>query len=1305
VLSAGSLSAVPTGAHTPVVVVITGTDLASNASCGDTSVTVGRWHWALLQCNATALVLQSGAGGGVALDVTVTVGGQAGVISAAVSYAAPVITNVIGTGFSTAGTIVPPLFPSPSIPGPRARPLLPAAALVCPGAAARGPQGLFAVAVPSPTRHCSVAVPPPAHPPRPTAVLAGGSAVTLEGTSFGPVNAVRVVTFGPASGDPVYTPVCSLVADAGGVQNLACMVGPGVGAGLLWAVAVEGQASAVFPVPTAYRPPVISSVTGPGSALASTAGGEQVVILGSGFGPVDANAITNVTYGKTGVEFVAQACFVMADPVASLSRLQCLTAPGTGAGLQWVVTIAGQSSDPWGFTSYAPPSVLSFDGEGARNADTQGAQRVRVWGTNFGAALGPNDTISYRVVVANASDNRLPVVDVAGPGGVLTFVPLNCTIVVPHTGIDCYTAPGGGGSMLWTVQIDGQLNRDPVASYGAPQIFSLARVGAAGQVAPVGPAGLPTAGNVTLLVSGANFGPASSAGPLGSGRGPLVQYVRVLSQVQEVPVASFTVLNHTALRVVVGPGIGKNLTLRVGVAGQGSTSAAGATLDYLPPVVTGVTPSRGPANAAGGVYAVVVSGVNLGLSAGASVSVIVGNPEDGSASGPVPATPLFPPGGVGQPLEQVSFLMPAGFGTRRAVRVLVYPPLHPELASASDPLADGAVAFFDYPAPAVAAVVTSVVQNGTAAAEDVLARVGPVDLATVRLVTVLGGNLGSSAALSATSIGFSLRMQPRALGQAGPVPGAWEALPQAQVVNWTDASVTAYSTLTSAYVQLWYTLAHYGTGEVYTLGTDVASYIDVSPAVVRLSGVTAPPTLGGTRLTLTTEYMNPASSYTAAVTVGGAPCPIVNPLTGAVVPGDQVAQLLLALYGPSQPQYDISCVVPAGEGAAVPVVLSRDNSTSAPVTLAYQPPTLCVPPMRSRVLACVACVCRCLLVACGALRACIAGGRTGAALPTRSVMMCARVCLPACVCVRACRSRVACLLAVRRATVTVTDPAAPTPVTTPAGGLALVPTAAGVVTLSGANFGQNPVVILDAGLGCVVFRNSTPTPADQAAPCAVSATPATATQLTFVFPPGTGIGYSLTVVVAGQAAGAVAVSYKPPTVVSATVLPRAAPARFSVLTQLLGWQQEQLQAQPAAGGSTLGGDVVVLQGRNFGSVGANPEVQLVRSDGAVFQCSPAAPQVRGGVPAPPSPLRTVPPLPTCACVSTCTRRVYVVPHLAPRCVPLRRRLCVYVRVCACMCVYRYVRVAHGAPPPSPHGHRSLLVRHPFCSAPTPSSSS
>ena len=282
---------------------------------------------------------------------------------------------------------------------------------------------------------------------------------------------------------------------------------------------------------------------------------------------------------------------------------------------------------------------------------------------------------------------------------------------------ECYTAPGAGKSLLWSVIIDGQLNRDPVASYGPPVIAAVQYPGG-GQ--PIGHSGVRTDGNVTLHVLGANFGPPSAVGAL-------VQYVRVQTPVQEVPVTSFTVLNHTTLEVVVPPGVGANLSLSVRVADQVSTSAstvAPTTFDYLAPVVSNLSSYSCPTTGCD----LVVTGHNFGQATGASVDVVIGNPQDGSQSVRVATRAVYPAGDNGQPkvrpFEQVALTVPRGFGPGRAVQVLVYPSVYFELASSNDPIVDGA--FLSYDPPVFAAVVTSLVTNGTADATQVFARFGPV---------------------------------------------------------------------------------------------------------------------------------------------------------------------------------------------------------------------------------------------------------------------------------------------------------------------------------------------------------------------------------------------------------------------------------------------------------------------------------------------------------------------------------------------------------------------------------------------------
>ena len=116
---------------------------------------------------------------------------------------------------------------------------------------------------------------------------------------------------------------------------------------------------------------------GAGALAADTKGGQQVLISGSSFGPPSFNAVDRVTYGRTGVEFNATGCVVQSDSNLQGSQMSCVTSAGTGASLVWLVTIGGQTSAPWGFTAYSPPSVSSFDGPGANLASTSGLQTVR----------------------------------------------------------------------------------------------------------------------------------------------------------------------------------------------------------------------------------------------------------------------------------------------------------------------------------------------------------------------------------------------------------------------------------------------------------------------------------------------------------------------------------------------------------------------------------------------------------------------------------------------------------------------------------------------------------------------------------------------------------------------------------------------------------------------------------------------------------------------------------------------------------------------------------------------------------------
>lgn len=95
----------------------------------------------------------------------------------------------------------------------------------------------------------------------------------------------------------------------------------------------------------------------------------------------------------------------------------------------------------------------------------------------------------------------------------------------------------------------------------------------------------------------------------------------------------------------------------------------------------------------------------------------------------------------------------------------------------------------------------------------------------------------------------------------------------------------------------------FGTGTVQNVTSSVVTYSDVSPTIQRVGGVIVPPTIGGTLLNLTCGFITPTFNYTARITVGGADCPIIDPVSGEVVPSTGVAQMLSKYFNNSLPSY------------------------------------------------------------------------------------------------------------------------------------------------------------------------------------------------------------------------------------------------------------------------------------------------------------------------------------------------------------------------------------------------------------------
>ena len=111
-----------------------------------------------------------------------------------------------------------------------------------------------------------------------------------------------------------YTPVPCTVSIPH--TQLLCSVLPGGGLNMAWTIVLDGQAS-TLPY-TSYNAPAINAITladgstGLPAAGLPAVGGTTLMLLGSGFGPVDffsgaaySPLLSALTYGPTGVEYSA----------------------------------------------------------------------------------------------------------------------------------------------------------------------------------------------------------------------------------------------------------------------------------------------------------------------------------------------------------------------------------------------------------------------------------------------------------------------------------------------------------------------------------------------------------------------------------------------------------------------------------------------------------------------------------------------------------------------------------------------------------------------------------------------------------------------------------------------------------------------------------------------------------------------------------------------------------------------------------------------------------------------------------------
>jgi hypothetical protein len=237
-----------------------------------------------------------------------------------------------------------------------------------------------------------------------------------------------------SNGVTTYTATGCAVASS---TLITCLTAPGIGSGFTWSLAYASAPTAFFmaqvPLMSGYASPTVSAVNGTRTSL-STSGGQQLLFVGSNFGPP--GTPVSITYGANGLEFP---CTYVANAADAHTVARCTTAAGVGANLPWALKVGGQTVSSTGSTllSYVPPVLTNVTALTAGMVLTQmeagGSQQVTISGLNFGPA-GTLADARYGIVVKYGT----------AAGTLLTFASCAQSASAPQTTLTCYTVPGVG---------------------------------------------------------------------------------------------------------------------------------------------------------------------------------------------------------------------------------------------------------------------------------------------------------------------------------------------------------------------------------------------------------------------------------------------------------------------------------------------------------------------------------------------------------------------------------------------------------------------------------------------------------------------------------------------------------------------------------------------------------------------------------------------------------------------------------------------------------------------------------------------
>jgi hypothetical protein len=234
----------------------------------------------------------------------------------------------------------------------------------------------------------------------------GGVVLDVEGDQLGATDSMVLLTLTSTVFGAFVSSPCRVVTPG---SRLRCVSPPGIGGGLVVTVDVDGIASQPYPNATLwYTAPSITGLRviaggSDGSDGVSTSGGGLVEVDGVNFGPAALGwlSLGAVTYSPVAYSVAAGMPVVFPALNCAITRnhtqLTCGMGSGVGGGLQWSVTVAGQTAST--VTSGYRAPVLAAVGvltrTGVVDPDPSALQALDTRGGQLLVCTGRPDRRSY----------------------------------------------------------------------------------------------------------------------------------------------------------------------------------------------------------------------------------------------------------------------------------------------------------------------------------------------------------------------------------------------------------------------------------------------------------------------------------------------------------------------------------------------------------------------------------------------------------------------------------------------------------------------------------------------------------------------------------------------------------------------------------------------------------------------------------------------------------------------------------------------------------------------------------------------